>query len=42
MEFTEVAPRVEYKLTAAGLSLMPVLQEVANWGNSHFAKSIVG
>jgi DNA-binding HxlR family transcriptional regulator len=37
----EVAPRVEYKLTAAGLSLMPVLQEVANWGNSHFAKSIV-
>jgi len=42
MEFTEVAPRVEYKLTAAGLSLMPVLQEVANWGNSYFAKSIVG
>ncbi len=41
MEFIEVVPRVEYKLTPAGLSLMPVLQEVANWGNSHFAKSIV-
>ncbi|MDU0809243.1 winged helix-turn-helix transcriptional regulator [Aquirufa regiilacus] len=41
MEYDELPPRVEYKLTAAGLSLMPVLMEVANWGNSHFAKSIV-
>ena len=40
IEFDEKPPRVEYKLTKAGLSLMPVLIEVANWGNSHLAKEI--
>ncbi len=41
MEYEELPPRVEYKLTRAGMSLLPVLNEVANWGNSHFAKAIV-
>jgi DNA-binding HxlR family transcriptional regulator len=41
IEFDEMPPRVEYKLTDSGLSLMPVLNEVANWGNSHFAKKIL-
>ena len=40
IEFDEKPPRVEYKLTKAGLSLMPVLIEVAKWGNSHLAKDI--
>jgi DNA-binding HxlR family transcriptional regulator len=40
IEFAEIPARVEYKLTPAGMSLMPVLHEVANWGNSHFAKVI--
>ncbi len=40
IEFDEKPPRVEYKLTNAGLSLMPVLIEVAKWGNSHLAKEI--
>jgi len=40
IEFDEKLPRVEYKLTKAGLSLMPVLIEVAKWGNSHLAKEI--
>jgi DNA-binding HxlR family transcriptional regulator len=40
MVFDEKLPRVEYKLTKAGLSLMPVLIEVAKWGNSHLAKEI--
>lgn len=40
IEFDEMPPRVEYKLTDSGLSLMPILSEVANWGNSHFAKDI--
>jgi DNA-binding HxlR family transcriptional regulator len=40
IEFDEIPPRFEYKLTDSGLSLMPILSEVANWGNSHFAKDI--
>ena len=40
IEFDKKPPRVEYKLTEAGLSLMPVLIEVAKWGNSHLAKDI--
>jgi len=40
IEFDEKPQRVEYKLTKAGLSLMPVLIEVAKWGNSHLAKEI--
>ena len=40
IEFDEIPPRVGYKLTDSGLSLMPILSEVANWGNSHFAKDI--
>lgn len=40
IEFDEKPPRVEYKLTKAGLSLMPVLIEVAKWGNSNLAKDI--
>lgn len=35
-EYSQVPPRVEYNLTKTGLSLMPVLQELCNWGHEHF------
>jgi DNA-binding HxlR family transcriptional regulator len=34
-------PRVEYSLTKAGKSLLPLLHELANWGNTHTAKKII-
>lgn len=40
IDFDEMPPRVEYRLTEAGMSLMPVLIEIAKWGNSHLAKDI--
>lgn len=39
-ECKEPAPKVEYRLTKAGHSLMPVLHELASWGNTHFAKKL--
>ncbi|CAM3826501.1 winged helix-turn-helix transcriptional regulator [Aquirufa aurantiipilula] len=39
-EFQELPPRVEYKLTTAGQSLLPLMHEVAKWGNSHLAKQL--
>lgn len=35
-EYPQVPPRVEYSLTATGLSLMPVLEELCHWGHAHF------
>ena len=40
-EYMEMPPRVEYSLTSSGKSLMPILQELANWGNTHGAKKII-
>ena len=41
IEFTEMPPRVEYSLTNAGKSLLSLLHELANWGNTHTAKKII-
>jgi DNA-binding HxlR family transcriptional regulator len=41
IEFTEMPPRVEYSLTNAGKSLLPLLLELANWGSTHTAKKII-
>ncbi len=41
IEFTDMPPRVEYSLTNAGKSLLPLLYELANWGNTHTAKKII-
>ena len=30
--FAEVPPRVEYKLSAQGKSLLPLVEEMASWG----------
>ncbi len=39
-EFKELPPRVEYRLTRSGQSLIPLLHELANWGNSNLAKKL--
>ena len=33
--YPEVPPKVEYSLTALGLSLNPVLKELSNWGENY-------
>ncbi|WP_062054015.1 winged helix-turn-helix transcriptional regulator [Aquimarina longa] len=33
--YPEVPPRVEYRLSEYGKSLVPVLNEMANWGLNH-------
>jgi DNA-binding HxlR family transcriptional regulator len=39
-EFKELPPRVEYRLTQSGQSLMPLLHELADWGNTNLAKKL--
>jgi DNA-binding HxlR family transcriptional regulator len=34
--FAETPPRVEYKLTQKGADLIPVLQQMAAWGEKHY------
>ena len=33
--YAEMPPRVEYSLTKKGKSLLPVLEELYNWGEKH-------
>jgi DNA-binding HxlR family transcriptional regulator len=33
--FAEVPPRVEYRLTAKGLDLLPILKSMAAWGSKY-------
>jgi DNA-binding HxlR family transcriptional regulator len=33
--FPQIPPRVEYKLTDLGLSLLPILKEMSQWGLKH-------
>lgn len=39
-EYDEMPPRVEYRLTKAGQSLIPLLHELARWGNSNLARKL--
>ena len=36
--YAEVTPRVEYSLTAVGLSLKPILDSMVEWGNEYREK----
>src|SRR4051812_18777394 len=35
--FPEIPPRVEYELTPLGLSLVPHIESMTNWGKEHLA-----
>jgi DNA-binding HxlR family transcriptional regulator len=37
--YPEVPPRVEYKLTALGKSMKPMLRIMSDWGNMHRSKT---
>jgi DNA-binding HxlR family transcriptional regulator len=41
VEFIETPTKVEYTLTNAGKTLLPILYELASWGNTHTAKKII-
>jgi len=34
--FAEVPPRTEYALTAKGQDLLPILKQMATWGNKYY------
>jgi len=36
--FAEVPPRTEYRLTSKGEGLVPVLEQMAAWGNKYYGK----
>ncbi|HUD06143.1 MAG TPA: helix-turn-helix domain-containing protein [Candidatus Saccharimonadales bacterium] len=38
--FAEVPPRVEYSLTQKGKDLVPVLKQMAEWGNKHYRLAV--
>jgi Predicted transcriptional regulators len=35
MEYPEIPPKVEYSLTEKGISLIPLLQDMVDWGNNN-------
>jgi DNA-binding HxlR family transcriptional regulator len=37
--FAEVPPRIEYTLTQKGLDLLPILQQMATWGDKYYDTS---
>lgn len=39
--FASVPPRTEYRLTARGKSLAPVIEAICDWGRTNMADSIV-
>ena len=34
--FSEVPPRIEYTLTPKGVDLLPVLKQMASWGDKYY------
>jgi DNA-binding HxlR family transcriptional regulator len=38
--YAEIPPRVEYKLTAYGLSLMPLIGVIEDWGAKDLKKNL--
>lgn len=38
--YPEVPPKVEYYLTEWGISLIPVIQQMDNWGNGYFKREL--
>lgn len=40
-EYPQVPPKVEYSMSERGLTLMPVLNSLCEWGNKHIDTSIL-
>ena len=38
--YTQVPPKVEYSLTEMGKSLMPILDQLCEWGSEHMGDRI--
>ena len=38
-EYPQVPPKVEYRLSDLGFSLMPILQSICEWGHHHFPET---
>jgi len=38
-EYPQIPPKVEYSLTETGKSLMPILDELCEWGDKHRSKN---
>jgi len=38
--YLQVPPKVEYSLTEKGMSLMPILDDLCDWGSEHLADDI--
>jgi DNA-binding HxlR family transcriptional regulator len=38
-DYGEVPPRVDYRLTDYGLSVLPLMQTLADWGKTHLEQS---
>lgn len=36
--FAEVPPHIEYTLTSKGNDLVPILKQMANWGEKYYSK----
>ncbi len=34
-QYNEIPPKVEYSLTTEGLSLIPIMEDLAKWGKEH-------
>ncbi len=39
-EYNQIPPKVEYSLSEVGLSLMPVLTSICEWGHEHLPENI--
>ena len=35
-EYLQIPPKVEYSLSERGISIIPVLNEMCNWGNTNY------
>ena len=40
-KFAEVPPHIEYSLTDKGYDLLPVLKQMANWGEKYYTEQCV-
>ena len=38
--YTQIPPKVEYSLTKTGKSLMPILDQLCDWGSEHMSERI--